>query len=62
MTTLLKASTVASFASLFMPPYGSPPPKGGTMSRFTHGIGTLVLALSLGWSPHVQADAVTAVE
>ena len=30
------------------------------MSRFTHGIGTLVFALSLGWSPHVQADAVTA--
>jgi PAP2 superfamily len=30
------------------------------MSRFTHGIGTLVLALSLGWSPPVWADPVTA--
>ena len=30
------------------------------MSRFTFGIGPLVLALSLGWSPAVRADAVTA--
>jgi hypothetical protein len=59
MAILLQARAVASVVSLLVPAYGSTPLKGASMRKVAFGIHTLLLSLSLGWSPLVRADAVT---